>query len=115
MGIPSYADIIELIKDGLTQEAREKIMELREAVMALQEENIWLKQKLEQAELESDVSRNMHFDKGIYWLRRPTDDGTNRDGPFCQVCYDRDRKPVRLQRASGPQSGWYCAACRNHY
>jgi hypothetical protein len=115
VGIPSYADIIELIKNGLTQEAKEKIMELREAVMGLQEENIWLKQKLEQVELDSDISRNMYFDKGIYWLRKPTEDGTNRDGPFCQVCYDRDRKPVRLQRLNGPHGGWFCAACRNQY
>jgi len=83
--------------------------------MALQEENVRLKQRLNEAEFKSDVARQMHFDKGIYWLRKPTDDGTNREGPFCQVCYDRDRKPVRLQHLTGPQTGWFCAACRNHY
>ena len=103
------------MKNGLTLEAKEKIMELREAVMTLQEENLWLKQKLKELEYETDVSRNMYFDKGIYWLRKPTDDGTNREGPFCQVCYDRDRKLVRLHRNSTPQGGWYCAACRNQY
>lgn len=115
MAVPSYTEIMDLLKNGLTQEAKEKILELREAVMGLQEENLWLKQQLRQYELDSDVSRSMYYDKGIYWLRKPTDDGTNREGPFCQVCYDRERKPVRLQRNNTPQGGWFCAACRNHY
>lgn len=41
MGLsPNYKDIIELIKKGSTIEAQEKIMELREGALALQEENI---------------------------------------------------------------------------
>ncbi|SPE50861.1 conserved hypothetical protein [Verrucomicrobia bacterium] len=115
VGIPNYTEIMELLKNGLTLEAKEKIMELREAVMELQEENLWLKQKLREFEFESDLTRNMYFDRGIYWLRKVTEDGTNREGPFCQVCFDRDRKPVRLQRAHTPQGGWFCAACRNHF
>jgi len=113
--VPSYSEIVDLIKNGLTIEAREKVMELREAVMALQEENFRLKEQLKQAEFDSDVTSSMSFDKGIYWLRKLTDDGTGRDGPFCQVCFDRDRKLIRLQRLNGPQTGWCCGACRNHF
>ena len=40
MGIPNYQDIIALLGNGLTIEAREKIVELREA--ALVEENLAL-------------------------------------------------------------------------
>lgn len=113
--VPSYMEIVELVKSGLFLEAREKIMELREAVMALQEENFQLKLKLKELEHNGHPALDMVFDKGIYWLRKPTEDGTGREGPFCQVCFDRDRKPIRLQRLHGPHSGWYCGACRNQF
>jgi len=115
MGIPNYQDIIDLLKNGLTIEAREKIMELREAALNLQEENLVLKQKLKKSEPGSEPLSGMYFDKGVYWQRTPTDDGTNLIGPFCQVCYDRDGKPVRLHRTNAPGGGWNCAVCRNHF
>jgi hypothetical protein len=46
MVIPNYQDIIDLLKNGLTLEAREKILELREAALRLQEENLLLKERL---------------------------------------------------------------------
>lgn len=45
MAMPSYKDIVDLIKKGATIEAQEKIMELREAAVELQDENISLRQK----------------------------------------------------------------------
>lgn len=115
MGIPNYQDIIDLIQNGATLAAREKIMELREAALRLQEENLELKERLGRLEGEADPCRGMSFDRGVYWLRKPTDDGTNMVGPFCQVCHDRDRKPVRLHRNNTPGGGWYCAVCRNQF
>ena len=115
MGIPNYQDIIALLGNGLTIEAREKIVELREAALSLQEENLVLKEKLKQLENDSELCGGMYFDKGVYWLRAPTDDGTNLKGPFCQVCHDRDKKPVHLHRTNAPGGGWFCAVCRNHF
>ena len=37
--IPSYKDIVDLIKKGATLEAQERVMELREAAISLQDEN----------------------------------------------------------------------------
>ena len=115
MGIPNYQDIIDLIKNGLTLEAREKIMELREAALRLQEENLKLKEQLKQAATPPNPCQDMYFDRGVYWLRTPTDDGTNLAGPFCQVCHDKDERPVRLHRNNTPGGGWYCAVCRNRF
>ena len=115
MGIPKYQDIIDLLRNGLTVEAREKILELREAALRLEEENLALKEKLRLVDAESEVCREMFFDRGVYWLRRPTEDGTNLIGPFCQVCHDREKKPVRLHRRNAPGGGWYCAVCRNDF
>jgi hypothetical protein len=115
MAIPNYQEILDLLKNGLTLEAREKILELREAALRLQEENLALKEKLKQSQKDSAASPEMHFEKGAYWVRTPTQDGTNLLGPYCQVCYDRDKKTVRLHLASSPGAGWYCAVCRNHF
>ena len=115
MAIPNYQDIIDLLKNGLTLEAKEKILELREAALRLQEENLLLKEKLKQVPGDSEADRQMFFEKGAYWLRTPTDDGTNLLGPYCQVCLDRDKKSVRLHRTNAPGGGWYCAVCRNTF
>ena len=96
-------------------EAREKILELREAALNLQEENLALKAKLRQLETNPGLEGEMYFDKGVYWLRTPTDDGTNLKGPFCQVCHDREKKSVHLHRTNAPGGGWYCAVCRNTF
>ena len=61
MGLPSYRDILELIKTGATIEAQEKIMELRQAALDLQEENIQLRNRV--IELESRV-RDLESDSG---------------------------------------------------
>jgi hypothetical protein len=115
MGVPNYQDILDLLKSGRIVEAREKILELREAALHLQEENLALKERLRNIDADADMCRDMHFDRGVYWLRTATDDGTNLVGPFCQVCHDREKKPVRLHRKNTPGGGWYCAVCRNEF
>jgi hypothetical protein len=46
MKLPSYKNIIELLKKGSTIEAQEKIMELREAALEYKEETLNLKDKI---------------------------------------------------------------------
>ena len=46
--IPSVQDIIKLVKAGATIEAQEKIMELRQAMMDLQEENLRLRSEIQE-------------------------------------------------------------------
>ena len=44
--LPKYKDIVDLIKKGATVEAQEKIMELREAAVNLQDEVHELREKI---------------------------------------------------------------------
>jgi len=60
MGIPSYKDIIDLIKAGATIEAQEKIMELRQSALNIQEENIGLRNRI--LDLEARVKELECFD-----------------------------------------------------
>jgi len=64
------------------------------------------------------------FDGQVYWKKK---DGMTKDGPFCQCCFDSERKLIRLQDKigvldyddAGNPSGSYryyeCLICKNSY
>jgi hypothetical protein len=106
MALPTYKDIVELIKKGATVEAQERIMELREAALELQEENFALREKVRELEDQLRVKGQVSFDGRVYWLGK---DGGGRDGPFCQRCYDAETKLIRVQSTI---RGWYCNSCK---
>jgi len=107
--IPKYKDIVDLIKKGSTFEAQEKIMELREAALGLQEENMELKAKLSELEEEIKIKGNLEFIKSVYWLNN---NDSEKDGPFCQRCYDVEQKLVRLQDWG---DYWRCMGCEKEF
>lgn len=111
--LPSYKEIIELMKKGATLEAQEKIMELRESALNLQKENICLKERITILEKELEIKKQILWDGTVYWLK---EDENNQDGPFCQKCYDSDKKLVRLQKSFEKTLGdWYCLVCEKFY
>ena len=79
MALPNYKDIVELLKKGATIEAQEKIMELREAALTIQEENIYLKNQV--LELQEKVRKLESF-----------------EGEPCPKC----RKPAWVVESSKP-------------
>ena len=99
--LPTYKDIVDLLKKGATVEAQERIMELREAVLELQEENVALKKKIRELEELLKLKGELHFDGAVYWR----EENANRVGPLCQQCFDTEEKLVRLQDY---RDGWYC-------
>ena len=104
--IPSYKEIIELVKRGATIEAQEKIVELRAAALEIQEENLALRKRVGELEQRIALRESVVYRAPSYWTER---DGT-KDGPYCQKCYDVDSKLVRLQMRM-EQGAWLCQAC----
>jgi uncharacterized protein with PIN domain len=93
MALPSYKDILELLKKGATIEAQEKIMELREAALELQEENINLKNQV--LELQEKVRKLESF-----------------EGEPCPKC----RKPAWVVESSEPDRQFgRLGGIRRHY
>lgn len=69
MALPSYKDILELIKAGATIEAQEKIMELRQAALSTQEDNIQLRSRV--SELEARIRELESMDgEPCPWCRK---------------------------------------------
>lgn len=107
--LPKYKDIVDLMKKGSTIEAQEQIMALREGALELQEENLELKEKLSELEKSIKELDDVIYDNSCYWKTAEED----RDGPFCQRCYDVDNNLVRLQ--GGKNEKWNCRECDKTY
>ena len=108
MPLPSYSEIIALLKKGATLEAQEKIMELREQAMAIQEENLQLRKKVQELQEAFDLERELSFEGDVYWRTREG----KKEGPFCPKCKDTKSLLVHLHK-DGP--GWWCYTCTIHF
>jgi len=104
--------LIDLVKKGMTLEAQEEIMNYRQAILSLDEENHELRRKLRELEDTLRLKRNMHFRDYAYF--RIEEDDDKIDGPFCQRCFDVDGKCVRLVAAGNPKYRT-CPECKNHF
>src|SRR5688572_2473950 len=107
MAIPSYQDIVDLLKKGLTVEAQEKIMELREAALEYQNENLALKGNVKELQDALSLRDSLEWQKPYYVKK------ASHDEKFCQRCYDADRKAVRLQELE--PGYWRCQECETDY
>ena len=115
--IDTAQSVYELAGKGMTIELREKLMEMREEALGLQEQNLALRERVAELERAAELGRELTFDGRIYWHAK--DDG-EKDGPFCQRCYDADGKMIRLQSDSYMYEGqrhswWKCHQCESSY
>jgi len=107
MGIIENAkDIAELIKKYNNTELYQKILDLRDEILKLREDNIKLKEKVKSLDKEKKVNKKMVFEPPYYWLK----DGEKKDGPYCQNCYDDNKKLIRLQKIRN--GVWKCLKCK---
>lgn len=84
-------------------ELKEAILDLKEELIRLREENISLKENLSKQE-----KYNMHFKENFDYYVNIKEDGTE-EGSYCTVCWDTDRKAVRLHQGAYNK---YCDACK---
>lgn len=106
--IPRYKDIVELIKKGSTMEAQEKILELREAAMELQSENVDLRREVETLTDLLHKKERMTYVRPFYYAECD-------DVPHCARCWEVEHKAVHLpepfRSAAGPV--YTCLECSN--
>ena len=100
--ISDVKEIVELIKKIDDAELFRKIVKLEGEVIELTKETRELQEKLK-------IQDELNWDGRIYWLIKK--DGS-KDGPFCQVCKDRDEKLTRLQSAVDK---WHCLICKSFF
>ncbi len=98
--------VFELVKKAGNIEAQELVMTLRGEVVELQAINNAQASELQGLKRKSEIASQLEFDPPYYWLEKNED----RDGPFCQLCYDKDEKLIRLQKW-GQSGRWKCLSC----
>jgi hypothetical protein len=107
--VPSCKEIVDLILKGSVIEAQEKIVDIREAAVRMQEENLQLRHRIQALEAESALRGKVAWEPPSYWV----EDKGKRTGPYCQTCYDKDARLVRLQ--GGENGAWQCKSCKNSF
>lgn len=83
------------------------IFRLSKENLELQDEIRSLKGKLEKHEQQLALRDQMKFERPYYWKV----DGEEKDGPFCQLCFDDGQKTIRLQ--DWGNRDWKCQKCGN--
>jgi hypothetical protein len=85
----------DLARKAQNVELQAQLMGAREEFNALQEETLRLRQRVAELEREREIQQAVEYKEPSYYLKKP--DGTG-DGPFCQRCYDVERRLVRTHQ-----------------
>ncbi len=108
--LPSYKDIVGLIKKGATLEAQEKIIELREACLEFQEEIAELKKQIEKLESALAFKKKLTFKSPYYFAE-------GDEIPYCALCWEKEGVAIHIESVGGAHGGpgqRFCRNCRDH-
>ena len=97
-------------------EQKLKLAELIEALADIKMETAEIKstllekdEKILELEKKLNLKESLIYDKPYYWIEKKD----INDGPFCQKCYDGNKKLIRLQ--GGKNGEWNCLSCDNNF
>ena len=83
---------------GSLADAKMQIAQMQEALLESEKEKQELIKRMK-------IQGNMIYEKPYYWKMN----GDEKDGPFCQKCFDSEEKLIRLQ--DGNNGAWGCRVC----
>ena len=66
-------------------------------------------EKIQSLENQLKLKNDLVYEAPYYWMKNNND----KEGPFCQKCYDADQKLIRLQR--GNNDNWGCRNCKGYF
>src|SRR5215475_2533405 len=106
----------DAIKASGKSEGLQALVDLQTAMLELIQDRhrqvleiVELRQTIKQLEQEKQRGEQITFDGASYWKTI----GDRRDGPYCQVCYDKEGKLSRLRVFHGTGVNWRCNICQN--
>jgi hypothetical protein len=85
------------------------LAEAKLKLVDVQEENITLRERITKLEDEIEVQKNLIWEPPYYWVNKED----KKEGPFCQHCYDNDKKLIHLQSPS--KGKFFCCVCKNGF
>jgi uncharacterized protein with PIN domain len=100
----------KVIKKTGEIELYQKLLEHREKIVEIIEENNTLKQKIEKLEKILKIKGSIIFERQVYWLE---DKEKNIiEGPFCPKCYDDEKLFMHLIASDVDPNIKRCPRCR---
>ena len=90
--IDQAKEIASLVKKYNDQDLYQRIVDLRDEIFALKEENFNLKTYLAEIKKKDDIGSELVRDGNCYFKKSDVD----RNQPFCMACFDYDGKLVNL-------------------
>ncbi|MET4000492.1 hypothetical protein [Marinobacterium sp. MBR-109] len=91
------ADLVSSLAD-----AKMEIAEIQTELIKKQEEISELESRLK-------LKEQVNWEEPYYWLGA----ASNKNGPYCQKCFDGDHKLIRLQ--GNGEGYWECKVCKSTY
>jgi len=117
-GLATASKAYELAKDAKATadkfknvEMQGQLVDLMSALVDVKAEAVAKSTRIAELEEQLALTRAMTFDGELYWQG----EGDDREGPFCQRCFDDAKKAVRLQPGSTYGVPWNCKVCDSDY
>lgn len=118
--IKAATDIAKAIREGAIAlekaedklklaELIDKLVDAKLQIASIQESIMEKEERIRELEKQAEIRGKIIYEAPYYWL----DNGSRKDGPYCQQCYDSEKKLIRLQSYSGGH--WRCMACDGGY
>ena len=113
--------LTDAVKASGKTEAVNNLIELQSVVLDLMQKhqeqilsNVELRERIKDLEADLAQSQNLIFAEELYWR---TKEGADREGPFCPICFDKDKKVIRLHdgRKRAVQTRWICMVCESDW
>ena len=110
MGIvDTFKELATLAQKVQNRELYERLVAFQSDIFTLQEENRDLKETVRELRAKLELQGKVVWKKPSYWLI----EGKKKNGPFCQKCYDSERKLIRLQDEGS--DSWRCLNCKSYF
>ena len=107
-----FSSVFVLYKKGSNLEAEQKLQELQEAFIDLKAENLELREELLELREKVKLREELIYEAPFYYRKK---ENNEKDGPFCQKCYDDQSKLVRLIEVNDIPGSHFCKVCENYF
>lgn len=97
MGIYDAAkDALSIAQKADNIDLYQKILDIQALALDLQYDNLKLIEEIKKLKKDEEIDSKLIFKNNSYYMK----DNEKEDGPFCSVCWDKDRKLVRMHKDS---------------
>ncbi len=103
MGVIDTAkEAVQLVQKIDNIQLYRTILDLQSDALKIVDENSKLRDQVKELEAAFAIKDSLIFENNSYFVVKET----GREGPYCTLCWDKDRKLVRLHKDE--QDWWWC-------